>query len=171
MTDRKTKRFNKDGVEIPDVGPLLDGQSIRIAMSMMDAAHDAFLQTLVTPDSVAVRHSPGYCVAPLTDAQLVNSEAAMAARKKNLSQAWQTPPAKPAVPPLAKKDEAPATDVESLLQARDERLTSAWKTPPAPLPGSSPSIAIDTTRPAVPDVAAALAARDQRLENAWKVPA
>jgi hypothetical protein len=171
MTTSIAKRFNKDGREVPNVGPLADGDYLRVPMTMMDHALDAHLGVQTVTDSLPVRHSPGYCVPPMTDAELVNSEAAMAARKKAMSTAWQNTPAKPAVPPLAKKDEAPATDVESLLQARDERLTSAWKTPPAPLPGSSPSIATDTTRPAVPDVAAALAARDQRLENAWKVPA
>jgi hypothetical protein len=81
----------------------------------------------------------------MSDAQLVNSEAAMAYRKAQLSQAWMTPPAKPAVPPL-KKDEAPATDTESLLQARDERLQNAWKTPPAPSPTSSTTTDASTSR-------------------------
>jgi hypothetical protein len=163
------KRFNKDGVEIADVGPLKDGERRSFPMSMMDHALAHVLDDKLAPtvDTSGVRHSPGYCVAPMTDAELVNSEAAMAFRKAQLSQAWQKKPVKPAVPPL-KKDEqaAPATDTESLLQARDERLTEAWRTP-APLAGSSTTTDTSTTA-VVPDVAAAIAARDARLENAWR---
>ena len=166
MTTTIAKRFNKDGIEVPNIGPMLDGETIRVPMTMMDAAHDALLRGQIVADAVEVRHSPGYAVPALTDAELVNSEAAMAARRKALSEAWKQPPAKPAVPPF-KKDEAPATDIESLLQARDTRLTEAWRTPPAPLPALSTTADTSTT-PVVPDVAAAIAARDARLENAWR---
>jgi hypothetical protein len=175
MTTTQAKRFNKDGVEIEDVGPLKDGERRSFPMSMMDSALAHVLDDKLAPtvDTSGVRHSPGYCVAPMNDAELVNSEAAMAFRKAQLSQAWQKKPAKPAVPPLAKKDEAtttPATDTESLLQARDERLTEAWRTP-APLPASSTTTDTSTTPPVLPDAAAANAAREAhlaRVENAWR---
>jgi hypothetical protein len=167
MTTNIAKRFNKDGIEVPNIGPMLDGETIRVPMTMMDAVHDALLRGQIVADTVEVRHSPGYAFPALTDAELVNSEAAQAARRKALSEAWKKAPQKPAVPPF-KKDEAPATDVESLLQARDARLTSAWATPPAPLPALSTAADTLTTPPAVPDVAAALALRDSRLQNAWR---
>lgn len=168
MTTSKTKLFNRDGQQIEDHGgPLKDGERRSFPMSMMDSAliHDLEDKFAHAVDTSGVRHSPGYCAPQMADAEFVNSEAAMAYRKKQLSQRWLAPPPKPAVAPF-KKDEGSATDTESLLQARDKRLQNAWKTPPAPLPASSTTT--DTTPPAVPDVAAAIAARDARLENAWR---
>jgi hypothetical protein len=168
MSTTKAKLFDRNGNQIEDHGgPLKDGERRSFPMSMMDS--DPFGVRTMT-DSVAVRHSPGYCVPPLTDTELVNSEAAMAYRKKNLSQAWQTPPAKPATPPL-KKDVAPATDTESLLQARDARLTEAWRNPPALLPTTDTSTTarpVNASTVTAADVDAAIAARDARLENAWR---
>jgi hypothetical protein len=176
MTTTKAKLFDRNGNQIEDHGgPLKDGERRSFPMSMMDHALDAHLGIQTVTDSLPVRHSPGYCVPPMTDAELVNSEAAIAARKKAMSTAWQNTPAKPATPPLAKKDEAPAiaaTDTESLLQARDQRLTEAWRTPPAMLPATADTStipkAVSPTTVTPADVDAAIAARDARLENAWR---
>jgi hypothetical protein len=176
MTTTKAKLFDRNGNQIEDHGgPLKDGERRSFPMSMMDHAMNGHLGVQTVTDSLPVRHSPGYCVPPMTDAELVNSEAAMAARKKAMSVAWQNTPAKPAVPPLAKKDEAPATpetDTESLLQARDRRLTTAWATPQAPLPATADTSTVpkpvSPTTVTAADVDAAIAARDARLENAWR---
>jgi hypothetical protein len=179
MTTTKAKRFNKDGVEIEDVGPLKDGERRSFPMSMMDSAHAQHLEdkTLPIGDTSLVRHTRGFIgvETPVVDTTEFSNaaEASYAERKQRLSQAWLYQQPKPAAPPLAKKDEAtttPATDTESLLQARDERLTEAWRTP-APLPASSTTTDTSTTPPVLPDAAAANAAREAhlaRVENAWR---
>jgi hypothetical protein len=176
-THKNAKRFNRDGREVPNEGPLADGDYIRVPMSMMDHALNQVVEDKLTPiDTSLVRHQPGYLIPPMNDAELANSEAAMAFRKAQLSQAWQKKPAKPAVPPLAKKDEAtttPATDTESLLQARDERLTEAWRNPPALLASStttdtSKPVNVDPAKVTAADVDAAIERRNARLENAWR---
>jgi hypothetical protein len=137
MTTTKAKRFNKDGIEIADVGPLKDGERRSFPMSMMDHALVQQVEDKFAPvDTPLVRHSPGYLIPAMTDAQLLTSETNYAARKQKLSQAWLTPPPKPAVPPF-KKDEAPAItsttppavpDVAAAIAARDARLENAWRT-------------------------------------------
>jgi hypothetical protein len=136
MTTTTAKRFNKDGIEIADVGPLKDGERRSFPMSMMDHALVQQVEDKFAPDvdTSFVRHQPGYLVPAMTDAELVNSAAAQEARKKALSEAWKSPPPKPAVAPF-KKDELPAIgsttpavpDVAAALLARDARLQSAWK--------------------------------------------
>jgi hypothetical protein len=184
MTNHKNaKRFNRDGREVPNEGPLADGDYIRVPMSMMDSAHAQHLEdkTLPIDDTSLVRHSRGFIGAtPVVDTTEFSNaaEASYAERKQRLSQAWLYQQPKPAAPPLAKKDEATTTPAtESLLQARDERLTEAWRNPPAMLPVSSTAtdtskpVNIDPAKVTAADVDAAIERRNARLESAWKVPA
>jgi hypothetical protein len=146
---KNAKRFNRDGREVPNVGPLADGDYIRTPMSMMDSAHVQHLEDKNLPigDVSLVRHSRGYIGidAPAITADTVElmsqAEASYAERKDKLSRAWMLPVAKPATPPL-KKDEAPivgamppvddrvkatAADVDAAIERRNARLENSWK--------------------------------------------
>jgi len=177
----KNVRYNKDRQIVPDVGPLKDGEYLRISATMMD--NQTILMKpdddLPIGDVSLVRHTRGFVgvPTPVVDVATFNAQASesYAERKDRLSRAWMLPVPKPATPPF-KKDAQPAgTDVESLLQARDQRLTNAWRTP-APL---APVKTDATTTTIVPSldgrltataeqVDAAFEAKRSRIEGAWK---
>jgi hypothetical protein len=182
-TSKKLVRYNKDGQIIEDTGPLRDGEYLRIQMTMMDANNGQTLVLDMKPDAAIPLdpamsvHQRGYRFAADTTQLLAQSETSYAERKQRLSQAWLYQQPKPAAPPLAKMDEAPApvkTDIDSLLDARDTRLTEAWRNPP-PLAltttDTSKPANVDPAKVTAADVDAAIERRNARLESAWKVPA
>jgi hypothetical protein len=145
MTTSNQKRFNRDGVEVPNEGPLLDGQYMRVPMSMMDhRLHEQIEDKFAPVDAPLVGHRPGFIGinAPVSAADTANftiGAAAREARIKAMNVAWQKVP-KPASPPFA-KDAAPildpakpaeratatAAEVDAAIAARDSRLENAWK--------------------------------------------
>jgi hypothetical protein len=147
-TSTKAKRFNKDGIEIADVGPLKDGERRSFPMTLLDSANATLLadKNLPIGDTSLVRHTRGYigidalAITADTVELMSQSEASYAERKDKLSRAWMLPVQKPATPPLKKDGEtiigtlpvddrakATAADVDAALAARDARLENAWK--------------------------------------------
>lgn len=88
---------------------LRDGQSIRVPLSMMDAA-----QLSIAEDNAL--HKPG-SGNPSADATARREEAA-ADYDRLVGQAWQQ--GKPASP-------APSNDVEAAYQQYDDRIQNLWK--------------------------------------------
>jgi hypothetical protein len=158
---KNVKRFNKDGREVPNVGPLAEGDTLRVPMNMMDANSivtgaeiEAFLQDKFGPpvDTSRVRHYSGFVEfeRPVIDVAAYNAQAdiSYAERKDRLSRAWMQPVSQPATPLLARdaaikppsieampsldgRNAATAQQVDAALSARDARLQNMWKAPAA----------------------------------------